>query len=84
MLECSSLPGRYSSKCSYAREAIDFDILYWCHSSSGTTLNILIPGSLLDESLSDVVLVAYEEEEEYLLFLFLFLLFLNVFSSWKG
>ena len=68
MLDCSSLSGRYSSKCSFAKEAIDFDILYLYHLSSGTTLNLLIAGSLSDESLSDVVLVADEEEEEYFLF----------------
>ena len=81
MLECSSLSGRYSSKCSFSKEAIDFDILYLCHSSPGTTLNLLISGLLSDESLSDVVLVADEEEEEYVLFLFIFLLFGNFFSS---
>ena len=84
MLDCSTLSGRYSSKCSFAKEAIDFDILYLYHLSSGTTLNLLIAGSLSDESLSDVVLVADDEEEEYLLFLFLFLLFLECFIFSEG
>ena len=79
MLECSSLSERYSSKCFVAKGAIDFDILYLYHSSLDTNLNILIAGPLSDKSLSDVVLVAYEEEQEYLLFLFLFLLFLECF-----
>ena len=60
-------------------EAIDFDVLSLYHSSSGTTLNLSIAGSLSDESMSDVVLVADKEEKEYILFLFLFLLFLEYF-----
>ena len=36
-------------------------------------------GSLSDESMSDVVLVADKEEKEYIVFLFLFLLFLEYF-----
>ena len=84
MLECSSLSERYSSKCSFAKEAINFDVLYLYHSSPGTTLNLLIAGSLSDELLSDVVLEADDEEEEYLLFLFLFLLFLECFPFLLG
>ena len=83
MLECSSLSGKYSSKCSFAKKAIDFDILYLYHSSSGTISNLLIAGSLSHELLSDFVLVA-DEEEEYLLFLFLFLLFLECFLFLEG
>ena len=37
--------------------------LYLYHLSPGTTLNLLIASSLLDESLSDVVLSAYKEKE---------------------
>ena len=60
MLECSSFSERYSSKCSFTRKAFDLDILYLYHLSSGTILNLLIVGSLPDESLSDVILVAGE------------------------
>lgn len=74
MLKCSSLSGRYSSKFSFPKEAIDFDILYLYLLSSGTTLNLLIIDSLSDEALSDFVLVAEEEEEEHFLFFFPFLL----------
>ena len=83
MLECGSLSGRYSSKSSFAKEALDFDILYLYYSSTDTNLNFLIAGSLSDKSLSGVALVA-DKEEEYILFLFLFFLLLECFLCLIG
>ena len=78
MLKCSSLSGRYRSKCTFEKEAINFDILYLYHSSSGITLNLLIAGLLSDESRPDAILEV-DDEEKYLLFLFLFLFFMECF-----